>query len=86
MEHVSRGMHNLVIAFTLVNVKVECSNSPRGNQVLALINTTEDYDNIEEAVQDIADEISLPIVLQLMILHLKLITTWVVTGSFLPFV
>ena len=27
------------------------------NQVLALINTTEDYNNIEEAVQDIADEI-----------------------------
>ena len=56
--YVSRGMHILVIAFTLVNIKLEeCPNSPRGNHVLALINTTEDYDNIEEAVQDIADEI-----------------------------
>ena len=56
--YVSRGMHILVIAFTLVNVNIEeCPNSPRGNHVLALINTTEDYDNIEEAVQDIADEI-----------------------------
>ena len=56
--YVSRGMHILVIAFTLVNVLVEeCPNSPRGNHVLALINTTEDYNNIEEAVQDIADEI-----------------------------
>ena len=56
--YVSRGMHILVIAFTLVNIKLEeRPNSPRGKHVLALINTTEDYDNIEEAVQDIADEI-----------------------------
>ena len=48
----------LVIAFTLVNVKVEeHPNAPRGNHVLALVNTTEDYDHLEEAIQDIADEI-----------------------------
>ena len=47
-------MHILVIAFTLLNVKVEeCPNSARGNHMLALINTTEDYDNIEEAVDHV---------------------------------
>ena len=56
--------------------------------MLALIITKEDYDNIEEAVWDIADEIKFTniIVLQVMILHLKLSTTWEVTGSFLQFV
>ena len=55
---VSRSMHVLVIAFTLVNVKSEeCPNSPRGNHVLALINTTEDYNNLQEALRDITEEI-----------------------------
>ena len=55
---VSRSMHVLVIAFTLVNVKSkECPNSPRGNHVVALINTTEDYNNLQEAVRDIEEEI-----------------------------
>ena len=55
---VSRSMHVLVIAFTLINVKSkECPISPRGNHVVALINTTEDYDNLQEAVRDIEEEI-----------------------------
>ena len=55
---VSRSMHVLVIAFTLVNVKSkECPNSQRGNHVVALINTTEDYNNLQEAVRDIEEEI-----------------------------
>jgi len=35
----------------------ECPNSPRGNHVLALINTTEDYNYLQEALRDIAEEI-----------------------------
>jgi len=56
--YVSRSMHILVIAFTIVNVLgEEFPNSPRGNHVLALINTTEDYEHLEDAVSELAAEI-----------------------------
>ena len=54
--YVSRSMHTLVIAFTIVNVKgEEFPNSPRGNHILALINTTEDYEQV--AVSELAAEV-----------------------------
>ena len=56
--YVSCSMHILVIAFTIVNVKgEEFPNSSRGNHVLALINTTEDYEHLEVAVSELAVEV-----------------------------
>ena len=53
---VSRSMHVVVIAFTIIGTK-EHPNSPGGNHVLALINTNENYDGLKEATEDICDEI-----------------------------
>ena len=53
---VSRSMHVVVIAFTIIGTK-EHPNSPGGNHVLALINTNENYDGLKEAIEDICDEI-----------------------------
>ena len=56
--YVSRNMHILVIAFTIVNVKGEdFPNYPRGNHVLALINTTQDYEHLEVAVSELVAEV-----------------------------
>ena len=56
--YVSHSMHILVIAFTIVNVKgEEFPNSTRGNHVLALINTTEDYKHLEVAVSELSVEV-----------------------------
>ena len=35
----------------------EFPNSPRGNHVLVLINTTEDYEHLEDAVSELAAEV-----------------------------
>lgn len=54
---VSRSMHLVVIAFTLVEDEPN-PNAPRGNHTIALINTTENYDNLVEALDDITTEVN----------------------------
>ena len=53
---VSRSMHIVVIAFTIIGSK-ENPNSPGGNHVLALVNTDENYTDLKAAMEDIRDEI-----------------------------
>ena len=52
---ISRSIHLLVIAFTLVEDEPQ-PNFPKGNHAIALINTTEDYENLLEALDDITSE------------------------------
>ena len=52
---ISRSVHLVVIAFSLVDD--ENASSPYGCHVVALINTTENYENLEESLTDIADEL-----------------------------
>ena len=54
---VSRSMHLVVIAFTLVEDEPN-PNAPKGNHTIALLNTMEEYDNLVEALDDIATEIN----------------------------
>ena len=54
--NVSRSMHILVIAFTILDGS-ENPNSPGGNHVIALLNAQEKYEYLSEAVKDIASEI-----------------------------
>ena len=49
-------MHLVVIAFTLVEDEPN-PNAPKGNHTIALLNTTEEYDNLVEALDDIVTEI-----------------------------
>ena len=53
---VSRSMHVVVIRFSIIGT-IERSNSPRGNHVLALVNTDENYDGLVEAMEDICRSI-----------------------------
>ena len=53
---VSRSLHLVVIAFSLI-VDEEIPTSPNGNHTIVLINTTEDYENLIEALADISNEI-----------------------------
>ena len=53
---ISCSIHLVVIAFTLVENEPQ-PNSPKGNHVIALINTTEDYENLLEALDDITSEV-----------------------------
>ena len=55
---VSRSMHILVIAFTIL-VGLENPTSPCGNHVIAMLNSQENYEHLSEAVKDIANEIEL---------------------------
>ena len=55
---VSRSMHILVIAFTIL-VGLENPNSPCRNHVIAMLNSQENYEHLSEAVKDIANEIEL---------------------------
>ena len=59
--NISRSVHLVVIAFTIIDSGtdhiVTSPNSPTGNCSLALINTTEGYDNLSEALEDIIDEV-----------------------------
>lgn len=55
---VSRSMHLLVIAFTILNGS-ENPNSPGGNHIIAMINSQEKYIHLSEAVTDIANDIQL---------------------------
>ena len=52
----SRSLHLVVIAFSLI-LDEEIPTSPNGNHTIALINTTEDYNNLLEALENIVSEI-----------------------------
>ena len=45
---ISRSVHLVVIAFTLVESQVASPNSPKGNYTLSLIKTTKDYDKLSK--------------------------------------
>ena len=47
-------MHTVVIAFSIIEEK---SNSPQSNHTVALLNTTEHYEHLSEALEEIRDEI-----------------------------
>ena len=49
--NICHNVHLVVIAFTLVDSYVRSPNSPRGNDTIALIKTTEDYDKLSEALK-----------------------------------
>ena len=51
-------MHVLVIAFTILD-GLENPNSPGGNHVIAMLNSQENYEQLSEALKDIANEIEL---------------------------
>ena len=53
---VSRSLRLVVIAFSLL-VEEENPNSPNGNHTIALIKSTEDYDNMAEALKKVADDV-----------------------------
>ena len=53
---VSRSMHILVIAFTIID-GTENPNSPVGNHVIALLNAQEKYEYLSEALKGIASDI-----------------------------
>ena len=53
---VSRSMHILVIAFTILDGS-ENPNSPGGNHIIALLNSQEKYKYLSEAVKDITSDI-----------------------------
>ena len=53
---VSRSMHILVLAFTILDGN-ENPNSPTGNHVIAMFNTQEKYEYLSGAVKDISNEI-----------------------------
>lgn len=53
---VSRSMHCVVIAFTIIR-DVASPNSPGGNHTIAILNTTENYGTLAESLVEIADEI-----------------------------
>ena len=51
---ISRSIHLVVIAFSLIGFN-ENPSSPYGCHTIALLNTIEDYDNLQESLSDIAD-------------------------------
>lgn len=53
---ISRSMHAVVIAFTIVEDGAN-PNSPGGNHTIALLNTGENYTDLLESLEDIRDEI-----------------------------
>ena len=54
---VSRSLHLLVVAFSIVDVNEENPNAPSGNHIVALLNTTEDYDNMAETMENVVQDI-----------------------------
>ena len=54
---VSRSVHLVVIAFSFIDFNNENPSSPYGCHVIALINATENYENLQESLTDIADEL-----------------------------
>ena len=53
---ISRSMHTVVIAFTLM--EEGNANSPSGNHSIAIMNLSEDYEELAESLQDVVDEVS----------------------------
>ena len=53
---VSRSMHILVLAFTILDGNAN-PNSPSGNHTIAMLNAQEKYEHLSHAVKDIANEI-----------------------------
>lgn len=53
---VSRSMHILVLAFTILDGS-ENPNSPSGNHTIAMLNAQEKYEHLSHAVKDITNEI-----------------------------
>ena len=45
---ISKSMHYVVIAFTILR-EVASPNSPSGNHIVAILNTTENYDTLAES-------------------------------------
>ena len=56
--NVSRSMHILVIAFTILD-GIENPNSPIGNHVIAMLNCQENYEHLSVAMKDIVEEMKL---------------------------
>lgn len=55
---VSRSLHLVVIAFSLL-VDEENPNSPNGTHTIALLNTTEHYDNMAEALGKVIEDVKI---------------------------
>ena len=53
---VSRSMHILVLAFTILDGNAN-PNSPSGSHTIAMLNAQEKYECLSHAVKDIANEI-----------------------------
>ena len=53
---ISRSMHLVVIAFSLLH-EDENPNSPNGNHAIALLQTTENYDNMSAALVKVTEDI-----------------------------
>lgn len=53
---VSRSMHCVVIAFTIIR-EVASPNSPSGNHTIAILNASENYDTLAESLAEISGEI-----------------------------
>lgn len=53
---VSRSMHVLVLAFTILDGD-ENPNSPSGNHIISMLNAQEKYEYLSQALMDIANEI-----------------------------
>ena len=52
---ISRSVHLIAIAFVVIQDQV-IANSPSDHNTIALINTTENYENLAESVEDIVSE------------------------------
>ena len=48
---ISRSMHAIVIAFTIIEDKAS-PNSPQGNHSMALLNAEEKYGDLAESLRD----------------------------------
>ena len=54
--NISRSMHCVVIAFTIIRADAN-PNSPRGNHTVAILNCTEDYEDLAESLVKISNEV-----------------------------
>jgi len=53
---VSRSLHLVAVAFSIFDVEEENHNAPSGNHTIALLNTTEDYENMAKAMENVVQE------------------------------
>lgn len=54
--NISRSMHCVVIAFTLIRDSAN-PNSPNGNHTVAILNCKEDYEHLAESLVEISEEV-----------------------------